>query len=124
MIDFTNGSLVKLSQIDVNSVDSRITAILAKGETVHFATKGVRDSVAFTSKRIIVMDVQGVTGKKTDITTLPYSKISAYSVESAGTLDMDSEVDVYISGVGKLRFEFSRGTDTAGINQVLAHYVL
>ena len=68
-------------------------------------------NVVFTDKRIIAVNVQGITGKKKDFTTLPYSKISAYSVETAGTFDLDSELDLYYSGVGRVRFEFKGSSD-------------
>jgi hypothetical protein len=79
----------------------------------------LRDYVAFTSKRIVAVNVQGMTGK--DFTSLPYSKIQAFSIESAGTFDLDAELELWFSGLGKVKFEFkgkparSRHPTTAGI---------
>ena len=123
MIDFKNGSVLKLSQINTADVDTRIHSLISNSAKILFAAKGVRDSVVFTDRHIIALNVQGVTGKKADCTFLPYSKIAAFSIENAGTFDIDTEVELYISGVGTVSFEFTRGTDTTAIGRILSHYV-
>lgn len=55
----------------------------------------------FTNKRIFAVNVQGLTGSKVDISSLPYSKIQAFSIETAGTFDRDSELEMYFSGLGR-----------------------
>lgn len=123
MIDFKNGAFVKLKQTDV--VPGAIHELLIEGETVVGVYKAVRDYVAFTDKRIIACNVQGVTGKKQDFTSLPYSKFSAFSVETAGALDMDCELDIYVPGVlGRVRFEFSGSTNIKAIGQAIASRAL
>ena len=74
-------------------------------------------AIAITNKRIISMNVQGITGKKVDYTSIPYSKIQVFSIETSGTLDLDSELDVTISGLGTIRFELSAQTDTKKLGQ-------
>ena len=107
MIDFTNSAYVKMKQIDPGSVMGDIQQILINGEQVIGAYKAMRDYCVFTNKRVIAVNVQGMTGKKKDFTSLPYSKVSAYSVETAGVLDLDSELEMYFSGLGKVKFEFT-----------------
>ena len=68
--------------------------------------------------------MQGLTGKKKDFTSLPYSKISVYSVETAGTFDLDSELDLYYSGVGRIRFEFRGESDILDICKIISAYAL
>ena len=92
MIDFQNASYVKLSQVDYGQVASQIDPLLVEGEQAFVAYKGMRDYVVFTSKRIIAVNVQGITGKKKDFTSLPLTKIQAFSVETAGTFDLDAGV--------------------------------
>lgn len=75
--------------------------------------KAVRDFVVFTDKRLVAVNVQGITGKKRDFTSLPYSKIQAFSIETAGTFDLDAELDLWFSGLGKVRLEF-KGAPTSG----------
>lgn len=71
--------------------------ILIEGEQVVKAFKLFRDYVVFTDWRMIIVDVQGLSGKKKSYETLPYSSISRFTVETAGTMDRDSEIDVFIS---------------------------
>ncbi|MBY8853308.1 PH domain-containing protein, partial [Saccharothrix sp. MB29] len=86
--------------------------------------KTVRDFVVFTNKRIIAVNVQGMTGRKKDFTTLPYSRIQVFSIETAGTFDMDAELDLWFSGLGKVRLEFKGHADVKLLGQVIATYVL
>ena len=65
-----------------------------------------------------------MTGKKKDFTSMPYSKISVFSVETAGVLDLDSELEMYFSGVGKVKFEFTGHSDIVKIGQVIGQYAL
>lgn len=124
MIDFQNASYVKLSQVDLGQVADQINPLLIEGEQAFVAYKGMRDYVVFTSKRIIAVNVQGITGKKKDFTSLPLAKIQAFSVETAGTFDLDAELELWFSGLGKVKFEFSGKTDVAYLNKLVAHHVL
>jgi Protein of unknown function (DUF1696). len=124
MIDFKNASYLKLKQVDPTSVDMSIQALLINGETIISAYKTVRDCVVFTQKRIIALNVQGLTGKKKDFTTLPYSKIQAFSVETAGTFDLDSELELYFSGLGKVKFEFTGQSNIINIGQFISNCIM
>ncbi|MCH4895412.1 MAG: PH domain-containing protein [Marinifilaceae bacterium] len=88
-----------------------ISDILAQGESIEFAYSHIRDKVWFTNKRIIAMDVQGITGKKREFRSFPYSKISSFSIETAGTFDGDSDFKIWISGVGLFEIKFLRSID-------------
>jgi hypothetical protein len=124
MIDFQNAGYVKLGPVPLDDVESQIRPLLIEGEELHAAFKGMRDYIAFTSKRIIAVNVQGMTGKKKDFTSLPYSKIQAFSVESAGSFDLDAELELWFSGLGKVKFEFKGKTDVAQLNKLVAQHVL
>ncbi|WIE66221.1 PH domain-containing protein [Curtobacterium sp. MCLR17_036] len=124
MIDFTTGSLFKLSQCDPNEVAPQIAGLLLDGEQILVAAKTVRDFVVFTDKRIIACNIQGITGKKRDFTSLPYSKIQAFSVETAGTFDLDAELELWFSGLGKVRFEFKGRFDITYLGRLIAHHIL
>lgn len=124
MIDFQNAAYVKLSSWDIGSAATDLDGILVDGESIYLAFKGIRDSVTFTSKRIIALNVQGMTGKKRDYTSLPYSRIQAFSVETAGTFDLDSEMELWFSGLGRIKLEFARGMDIRGLNRLIADHVL
>lgn len=124
MIDFSKNSIFKLKPVDISSVKSQYEMMLVDGETILHAFSTVRDSVVFTNKRVIACNVQGFTGKKKDYTSLPYSRVQAFSVESAGTFDLDCEIDLWFSSVGKVRFEITGSFDVHTFNLVLSSYIL
>lgn len=123
MFDFQNPEYLKL-RATKDRYEKELDPILIEGEEVIFCFKSVRDGVVFTNKRIVVISVEGLTGKKKDITSFPYSKVQAYSVESAGVLDIDSEIQLWISGMGKARFEFTGGTNVNDICRLISNFVL
>lgn len=122
MIDFQNASFVKMKQD--NGLVPLVQPLLVAGENIVGAYKAMRDGVVFTDKRIIAVNVQGVTGKKKDFTSLPYSKVTAFSIETSGVLDMDSELELWFSGLGKVKFEFTAQCNISQIQAVIASYAL
>jgi hypothetical protein len=55
---------------------------------------------------------------------LPFSKVQAFSLETAGTFDLDAALELWFSGLGKVTFEFEGNTDVAYLNKLIAHHVL
>ncbi len=124
MIDFNNAAFVKLKPTDEAGFSDAIRSFLVDGETIVGTYKGARDGVVFTNRRIVVVNVQGMTGKKVDYTSLPYSKVQSFSVETAGTFDRDSELDLWFSGLGKVRLEFSASTDLMGLCKTISAHII
>lgn len=124
MIDFTNKSIIKLKPMDNNEGKKIVESILIDSENVVFSFSSMRDKLIFTDKRIISVNIQGVTGKKTDFSSIPYSKIQVFSIETSGTFDLDSELDVTISGLGTIRFELSSHSNIKELGQFISTYVL
>ena len=124
MIDFSNGSVFKLSEIHPQDIAPSVSPLLIQGEQVVACFKAMRDFVVFTNRRVIAVNVQGMTGKKRDFTSLPYNKVQAFSVETAGTFDLDAELDLWFSGLGKVRLEFKGNADVRGLSQMIASFVL
>lgn len=124
MIDFNNAKFFKLKAVDNSAYFSIISSMLVDGEDVIATFKGIRDGVVFTTKRIIAINVQGITGTKKDFTSLPYSRIQAYSVETAGLIDMDSELELWFSGLGKVKFEFVKNANVSTICKMISSRVL
>jgi len=124
MIDFTNKSLIKLKPLSNNEGKNVVKDILIPEEEVAFSFTSMRDKLIFTTKRIIATNVQGLTGKKVDFTSVPYSKIQAFSIETAGILDLDSELDITISGLGTIRFELSGSSDIKQLGQYMSKNIL
>jgi hypothetical protein len=121
MIDFATDRIMKLNPMDPSEGRQAVEMLLLDDETVESAFKGGRDMLIFTSRRLISVNVQGLTGKKTDYSSLPYSKIQAFSVETAGNFDRDTELEIWFTGLGKVKLEFGSGVDIRGIGRWLAH---
>jgi len=124
MIDFKNASFFKLKPVNNNTYSSVIVPMFVDGEQIIATFKGMRDGVVFTTRRIIAINVQGLTGTKKDFSSLPYSKIQAFSVETAGVFDMDSELEIWFSGLGKVKFEFVSQANVSGICKIISSRVL
>jgi len=124
MIDFQNGAVFKLSPCNPQEIHAQLAPLLVDGEGVYLSFKGVRDFVAFTNKRLIAVNVQGLTGKKRDYSSLPYNKIQAWSVETAGTFDLDAELELWFSGLGKVHLDFKGRVDIQTIGKLIGQHVL
>ncbi len=124
VIDFEKAAVFRLQKCEPAEISTSVEPLAVDGEELVAAFKGARDHVVFTNKRVIAVNVQGLTGKKRDFTSLPYSKVQAFSVETAGTFDLDAELELWFSGLGKVRFEFKGKTDIRAIGQMIAAYVL
>lgn len=122
MIDFENKGFFKLKQN--KEYAERVAELLLEDEQVIDSYKSMRDGVVFTNKRIIAVNVQGLTGSRKDFTSLPYKNIIAYSVETSGTFDIDAELQIYFSSVGKVQFEFSGRTSIVEISKHISRYAL
>ena len=124
MIDFKNAEYLKLKPVDNSTFLSTIQPMFVSGEEIIASFKTIRDGVVFTTKRIFAINVQGLTGKKVDYTSLPYSKIQAFSIETAGVIDLDSELELWFSGLGKVKFEFVSRADVSQICKMISELVL
>lgn len=113
------------AEIDARALQKELEALLIDGEKVVQAFKIVRDMFVFTDKRLILIDKQGMTGRKAEYHSIPYKSISHFSVETAGTFDLDSELKIYISSnPAPIQREFRRGTDIIGVQKTLALFLL
>ncbi len=114
MIDFANCAAFKLKEADREGMSKAVEPLLVTDEQVLASFKAVRDYVVFTDKRIITVNVQGLTGKKKDFTSLPFSKVPAFSIETAGVFDLDAELDLWFSGLGRFGSSSSGSTTSKG----------
>lgn len=123
-IDFKNKRIIKLKRESAELGNEVVGELLVENEQVLASFSSIRDRVVFTNGRIISVNVQGLTGTKRDFTSIPYSRIQMYSVETAGTMDFDSELTIWISGMGEFKFEFTTGSDVVGLNKMMSRYIL
>lgn len=105
-------------------VPDDVAGLLVEGEQAVTAFKTFRDSAVFTTKRLIVRDAQGLTGKKVEIYSLPYSSISMWSSENAGRmLDLNAEIELW-TRAGHIKIKVGKGADIRRIDSLIAWAVL
>lgn len=105
-------------------VPNDISNMLVEGEIAKYAYKTVRDVAIFTNKRLIVRDAQGLTGKKIEVYSLPYSSINMYSTENAGKLfDVNSEVELW-TRAGHIKINLNKGVDIREFDKIIAEAIL
>lgn len=105
-------------------IPNDVQDILVEGEVAVAAYKTFRDSAIFTNKRLIVRDAQGITGKKVEIYSLPYSSINMWSTENAGTfLDVNAEVELW-TRAGHIKVNVKKGVDIRKLDKLIAEAVL
>ncbi|MFC3692179.1 PH domain-containing protein [Chenggangzhangella methanolivorans] len=120
-----DGILGHASSVSIEKLSAELSPILIPGETIDLAYKVIRDLFVFTDKRLILIDKQGVTGRKTDFHSIPYRAITQFSVETAGTFDLDAEMKIWISGQhAPIERTLARGSDVSGIQRALARGTL
>lgn len=90
------------------TIPDSIKKMLSQYETPVFAVKTLRDTAIFTDKRILIADKQGLSGKKIEYCTIPYKSIVTYSIETAGTFDLDAEIKLTLSGGVKVELQFMK----------------
>ncbi|GIM53740.1 PH domain-containing protein [Capnocytophaga cynodegmi] len=117
-----NFSVVK--EDDIMQTSTLFQEFFVEGEIVELAYTHARDKVVFTNKRIICYDVQGFTGSKKEFRFFPYSKITSFSVETAGFFDGDSDFKIWVSGVGVFSVKFSKSLDIKKIGAYLSKKII
>lgn len=124
MIDFKNKSVIKLKAVSIDDGHKLVDDLLIDNEYIIAAFSSMRDKLVFTDKRILSINVQGITGSKVDYTFIPYNKIQLFSIETAGMLDLDAEIDVVVSAIGTIRFELSSSSDIKKICKKISEKIL
>ena len=109
------------SDLTPEQTRKELDGILLPDEPVEVAFKVVRDLFVFTDRRLILVDKQGVTSRKVAYLVVPFRAITSYSIETAGTLDMDSELKVWVSGrADPIQRTLKRGANIRGIQAAIA----
>jgi hypothetical protein len=113
------------SLADFSEINEKINPFLVPGEEIVSGYKLIRDLIIFTTERLILIDILGISVKKQSITSYPYSSVKWYSMESAGTLDLDSEIKLGVQQEAMpISLKFRKDTDLNPIYQQLSKYIL
>ncbi|ARI75760.1 PH domain-containing protein [Halobacillus mangrovi] len=122
---FLDGLMGNASKVDVEKLEKELGEVLIEGEKIQSGYKVLRDSFIFTDKRLLLVDKQGMTGKKVEYHSIPYKSVTHFSVETAGSFDLDSELKIWLSGshepIGKL---FKKDSPIEDVQKTLAEHVL
>ncbi|WP_088329685.1 PH domain-containing protein [Lacimicrobium sp. SS2-24] len=118
-----DGLMGNAAEIDASEVSDELTPILGENEVIARVFKEIRDMYVFTNKRLILIDKQGLTGKKVEYCSVPYKAMTMFTLETAGHFDMDAELKIWVSGQGKpIERELKKNT-VVGIQQTLATFL-
>lgn len=125
-INFNEDSVWNLRPIKPESVRADVNGLLISGEVIVSAFQTVRDQLVFTNKRIIAIDVQGMTGKKKTFSTLPYSKVQFFTIQTPGFMELfaDTELMLVFSNGFTAKFEFRGSVDIGQLSRVISQYAL
>ena len=126
MINFNKNTAWNLTLINLNSIHNEVAGLMVNGERPLMAFKTIRDQLVFTNKRIISIDVQGITGKRRSFTSLPYSKVQFFSIQTPGFIELvpDSELFLHFTNGFEAAFEFRGNVDIGQIGRIISEYVL
>jgi hypothetical protein len=125
-VSFNQNSSFNLKEINVNAVSGELAGLLIEGESIVMAFQTIRDQLVFTNKRIISIDIQGITGKRKSFSTMPYSKIQYFSIQTPGFAELfpDSELFLMFSNGFTAKFEFKGNVDIGRIGRMISEFVL
>ena len=111
--------------INAKDIEREYGELLGLGEDILAGFRVFRDTWIFTSRRMIIVDIQGMTGRKREYLSIPYSKITMFSVESTGSFDLDAELKIWIGSNPKpLEKKFNKSVDIYAVQRLLAKFVL
>ena len=112
--------------VDKEKLHAEYQQLLTPNEQIEIGFKLVRDTFIFTDKRLILVDKQGLTGRKTEYLSVIYKSISRFSIETAGTFDLDAELKIWISSEQQpsISRRFNKSVNVYEVQQLLATHVL
>ncbi len=121
---FGDSNLMNLKEIGFDQIRPEASALLLDGEQAVAAFQTVRDQVIFTTHRVFVINVQGITGKKIAYFSYPYSKVQYFGIETAGLIDIDSEMTLAFANGARLTFDFKSKVDIRRICSLISGFIL
>ncbi|AAP26540.1 MULTISPECIES: PH domain-containing protein [Bacillus] len=118
-----SGILGNASNASTESVERDLEKIMLDDEKVEHAYKLIRDLIVFTNRRLILVDKQGISGKKTEYHSIPYKSITQFSIETAGHFDLDAELKIWVSSLSTpIAKEFKGDDSVLSIQKALVTY--
>ncbi|MGH2667267.1 PH domain-containing protein [Flavobacterium sp.] len=112
--------------VTLEELNKKYGQLLTEDENIELGFKLIRDTFIFTNKRLIFVNVQGLTGSKTEYKSISYKSISRFSIETAGSFDLDAELKIWVSSEmhPSIKTQFNKSVNVYDVQKVLAHHVL
>lgn len=112
-------------EVSAEELKKKYEPLLIEGEEIEMGFKLIRDTFLFTNRRLILVNKQGITGSKTEYKSIPYKSISRFSVETAGTFELDAELKIWVSSEQEPSIvrQFTKSVNVYQVQKVLAFYV-
>jgi len=123
-VGFLSGLLSNAGVVDSEELQQEYEPLLADSEAIEVGFRVLRDTFIFTTKRLILVDKQGLTGKKVEYLSIPYSKISKFSIETAGRFDLDAELKIWVgSDPEPIAKKFNKKVSVYDLQRVIASHI-
>ena len=121
-----SGLIGNASVVSNETLQKDYDKILIKDENIEAGFKILRDMFVFTNKRLLLVDKQGITGRKIEYLSISYKSISRFSVETAGTFDLDAELKIWVLSeqIPSISKKFNKSVDVYEVQKILAEFVL
>ena len=126
-INFNSNSAWNLKPINLADIRDEVNGLLIPGEDAIMAFKTIRDQLVFTNKRIISVDVQGLTGTRKSFSSMPYSKVQFFSIQTPSVAEIlvpDSELFLMFANGFTAKFEFKGNVNIGAIGRMISEFVL
>ena len=125
-MEFRDKPMQNLIRIKEKDICKNVQALLLEGETIVGAYKMVRDQAVFTSHRIFLVDMQGVTGTRQEIFVLPYKKVLHFGIQTAGFGDplQTSELTVCFADEHEAKFGFIGQEELLAVARAISRCIL
>ena len=125
-MEFRDKPMQNLIRIKEKDICKNVQALLLEGETIVGAYKAVRDQAVFTSHRIFLVDMQGMTGTRQEIFVLPYKKVLHFGIQTAGFGDplQTSELTVCFADEHEAKFGFIGQEELLAVARAISRCIL
>lgn len=120
-----SGILGNASSADIVKIQKEFDPVLAAGEEIERVYMYLRDYFVFTNVRLVIVEKQDIVGKKISFHSIPYSRILHFSIETAGHLDLDNALKIWVAGMSDpITKTFNRWMDIFELQVAVANYVI
>jgi Bacterial PH domain len=124
-VGILSGLMGNASEVDATKLQTEFAQVLTEGERIEKAFQLIRDMFVFTDKRLIFVNRQGLSGSKVEYQSIPYRSITRFSIETAGTFDLEAELKIWLTGnPAPVQLQFNKKLSIYTVQSVLAGYVL